>query len=85
MPVRLFPSKKAWLSDVIGVGARNLVEIAFAVEVDVDGLGYSRFQSAFVPHTVQSAKLIDLVAVDFVNLLPCQKDRLMLGQGRLFS
>jgi hypothetical protein len=71
------------LSDVIGVGACNLVQVAVAVEVDVDGLGYGRFQSAFVPHTVQSAKLIDLVPVDFVNLHPCQKNRLLLGQGEV--
>ena len=56
-----------------GICASDLVKVAVAVLVDVDGLGYGRFQSPFVPEAVQSAKLIDLVAVDFVNLSRARK------------
>jgi hypothetical protein len=69
---------------VEGVGGGNLTEIAVAVTVYVLRLRYRRLQTVFVAKTMQSAPSFNLIAMNLVDLVAGEKDRLLF-QVRLFS
>ena len=88
-------SKAAWtpfvaikvglaLGKVESIGGSNLTEIPATVTVYVLRLGYRRFQTVFVAKTMQSAPRFNLVAMNCIDLLAREKDR-VLFQVRLFS
>jgi hypothetical protein len=65
------------LRDVKGIGGGDFVEIAVAVVVDIQGLSDCGFQPVFAADAVASSVSFDLVAVDRVDLIAREKNRLL--------
>ena len=66
---------------MIGIGARDLKQIAIGVVPDIERLRDGGLERVFVAEAVQPAEGFNLIAVNSVDLVPREKNR-FLCQGK---